>query len=46
MTDPFILKALFSALIIAVGLALALHSRRSRLADKTSATPTGEAPAA
>ncbi len=46
MTDPFILKALFSTLIIAVGLTLAIHSRRSRQADKISGKPTGEAPAA
>ncbi len=46
MTDPFTLKALFSTLIIAVGLTLALHSRRSRHADKTADKPTGEAPTA
>ncbi len=45
MTDPFILKALFSTLIIAVGLTLAIHSRRSRLANKTADKPTSEAPA-
>ncbi len=46
MTDPFILKALFSTLIIVVGLMVALHARQSRLADKASVKHTDEAPTA
>ena len=34
MTDPFILKALFSTFIVAVALALLAHSRRSKQAER------------
>ncbi len=34
MTDPFIMKALFSTFIIAVALALSIHARLSRQAER------------
>ncbi len=34
MTDPFILKALFSTFIVAVALALLIHARLSRQGER------------